>query len=54
MIVTVRGASGSGKTITVDSLLQLFITGKRLVSYTTRPMDKSDPPGKYIYVTEEE
>lgn len=51
MILTLTGASGSGKTTIAEELLKEFPIESQLVpSYTTRKPRDTDLPGEYVYI----
>jgi guanylate kinase len=50
MIITLTGASGSGKTTIAKTILSLIPNAKLLTSYTTRRLRTSDLPNEYAYL----
>lgn len=50
MIITLTGASGSGKTTIAKELIARISNTKPLVSYTTRAPRPSDLPGDFTYL----
>lgn len=50
MIITLTGASGSGKTTVAKAILSRVPSAKLLTSYTTRAPRSSDLPGEYEYL----
>jgi guanylate kinase len=52
-IISISGASASGKTSVAREVLSFLPESKMLLSLTTRPSRPSDVPGEYRYVSSE-
>lgn len=54
MILTLTGASGTGKTTLANMLYQALPNALPLISYTTRKSRPTDLPGDYAFLSEQE
>lgn len=54
MIITLTGASGTGKTTIAQALMERLPNALPLISYTTRPPRPNDLPGDFIFVSKRE